>query len=133
MIELLRRKAPGLSINHIDALIKWPIAVSVKTKRAGESHREGRAAGRRLAGCAVENARVAAARAAPVAIAGGGGWAGGRGSRRRCPTIWMHHPGRLGRRHRVAGVLSGHYCGGPQLEIPSHNARGRQRPDGAVD
>ncbi|KAL8366867.1 hypothetical protein RB595_005029 [Gaeumannomyces hyphopodioides] len=39
MIELLRRKSPGTSINHtdFDALNKWPIAVSIETKRPAES------------------------------------------------------------------------------------------------
>ncbi|TLS20617.1 uncharacterized protein PpBr36_11082 [Pyricularia pennisetigena] len=38
-IETLRRRTPGTSINHTDfgPLNKWPIAVSVETKRPGES------------------------------------------------------------------------------------------------
>lgn len=41
-IEQLRRKSPGISINHtdFDPLRKWPIAVSVVTKRPGESHEQ---------------------------------------------------------------------------------------------
>ncbi|KAL5903048.1 hypothetical protein ACKVV7_011356 [Pyricularia oryzae] len=39
IIEVLRRMTPGTSINHTDfgALSKWPIAISVETKRPGES------------------------------------------------------------------------------------------------
>ncbi|KAH8840044.1 hypothetical protein MCOR01_009206 [Pyricularia oryzae] len=38
-IEILRRRTPGTSINHTDfgPLNKWPIALSVETKRPGES------------------------------------------------------------------------------------------------
>ncbi|TLS20442.1 uncharacterized protein PpBr36_11277 [Pyricularia pennisetigena] len=39
IIEKLRRRTPGTSINHTDfgPLNKWPIALSVETKRPGES------------------------------------------------------------------------------------------------